>query len=472
MTPRAPEHWLLPADHGYRSARSRLSASSWQPAHYPAAISRPRTREQVRSDVRTATEQGLGITVRSGGHSTSGTHLRDAALVLDLGAFRDIAVDTANATARIGPGATALDAARALEETGLFFPLGHAPTVGLGGFLLAGGNGWNTPVWGHGCDRVLAAEVVLADGRLRTIDTATEPDLFALLRGAGPAFPAVVTAFDVSLVREHPQIHRLLVTADGARPADLGQRLDQVIEQLPPHVETTVFWQPARAPGERPRATIAATSFSPDVTDDGLDPLRTAGLPVLSSTETSPGPSLLRMVDPLPRHHGEAVFSDHAWTDTGYAEVLPLLPERAERLLPASCVLLTTCAGRSRTGSVGSLEAVGAVEASGVAEALYRPGGRMSISPYAHWDPAALPAEVAITWARQVIARLQPMTTGRYVGEADLTDVPASPQECFGRDGAARLATLSARFDPDALLYSPFRSRTHHRRGDDRAGSV
>ena len=81
----------------------------------------------------------------------------------------------------------------------------------------------------------------------------------------------------------------------------------------------------------------------------------------------------------------------------------------------------------------------------------------MSISAYAHWDPAALPPEIAITWARQVIARLQPWSTGRYVGEADLTGT-ATAADCFGPAGAARLAATRARFDPDGLLHTPFPS--------------
>ncbi|WP_147918863.1 FAD-binding oxidoreductase [Ruania zhangjianzhongii] len=453
MSSRLPEHWLLRTDRDYPAERIQLSASNWQPERYPVAISRPRTAEQVRADVLTAAERGLGIAVRSGGHSTSGAYLSDTAVTLDLGGLRDVSLDAASGTAWIGPGLTALGAARALDAAGLFFPLGHSPTVGVGGFLLAGGNGWNTPVWGHGSDRILAAEVVRADGRLLTIDAATEPELFALLRGAGPAFPAVVTAFQVALACEQPQIRRVLLTVDGANPSQLGRRLDEVIDQLPPQVETTLFWHPARAPGERPTAMVAATSFGQDETDDPLTALHTADLPVLSATDAAPGPSMLRLIDPLPRHPGEAVFSHHTWAEAGYAEVLPLLPVWEDRLSPCSCVLLTTSARRSGTG---------VAEMPAAPDGLYRPAGTMSISAYAHWDPATLPPEIGISWTRQVISRLQPWSTGRYVGEADLTDASTSAQECFGNDGAARLAAGRARFDPDHLLHTPFRSPSHH----------
>src|SRR5699024_6865528 len=110
MTYTLPEHWLFPAGRGYAAGRKGLSASSWQPARYPAAISRPRTVAQVRADMLTAEERGLRVAVRSGGHSTSGTHLSNSAVTLDLGGFRDVSLNTTRGTAWIGPGLTALEA--------------------------------------------------------------------------------------------------------------------------------------------------------------------------------------------------------------------------------------------------------------------------------------------------------------------------------------------------------------------------
>jgi len=39
------------------------------------------------------------------------------------------------------PGHARAEINRALAEHGLFFPTGHAPTVGIGGFILGGGYG-------------------------------------------------------------------------------------------------------------------------------------------------------------------------------------------------------------------------------------------------------------------------------------------------------------------------------------------
>ena len=52
-----------------------------------------------------------------------------------------------------------------LEERGRFFPGGHCPTVGIGGFLLQGGQGWNARGWGWAAEYVEAIDVVTADRR-------------------------------------------------------------------------------------------------------------------------------------------------------------------------------------------------------------------------------------------------------------------------------------------------------------------
>src|SRR5262249_20161431 len=81
----------------------------------------------------------------------------------------------------------------------LFFPSGHCMSVGLGGFLLQGGFGWNSRAWGPACASVTAIEVVTADGELVRADATQNADLFWAARGAGPGFFGVVTRFEVKL---------------------------------------------------------------------------------------------------------------------------------------------------------------------------------------------------------------------------------------------------------------------------------
>ncbi|ACQ79927.1 FAD linked oxidase domain protein [Beutenbergia cavernae DSM 12333] len=434
MSGTSTARWTEPSDTAFDRARTSLSASAWQPARTPAAIVRPTDADAVVDAVTRARHDGRRLAVRSGGHSLSWTHLVDGAVTLDLRELRSVELDAATATAWVEPGVTVLEAARALRAAGMSFPLGHAPTVGLGGYLLAGGNGWNTPVWGHGCERILAADVVLPDGTLARIDAASDPDLLRALRGAGSAFPAVVVAFRLQLVRGCPVVSRLTVAVDADRPDALGAALDDVVAASPPHVELTVYWHPGRADGEPPRALVSATAFGPD---DALDAVRSAPF-VTAPPDVVVVDSLAALIETVPRHGGDGMFSHHTWTDAPFRAVLPALPPLERGLSECSSVLLTTSARRA--------------DGAAPSDALYVPRGSMSVSAYAHWDPAAQGHADAIGWARRTIGALDPLSTGRYVGEADLTRGAAALSDCFPPAELEALLATTRRHDPDGVM--------------------
>ncbi|MEK7253673.1 MAG: FAD-binding protein, partial [Bacteroidota bacterium] len=82
-----------------------------------------------------------------------------------------------------------------LKRKGRFFNGGHCPTVGIGGFLLQGGQGWNARGWGWSCQYIEALDVVTADGQLLRASETENEDLFWAARGAEPGFFGVVTCF-------------------------------------------------------------------------------------------------------------------------------------------------------------------------------------------------------------------------------------------------------------------------------------
>jgi FAD/FMN-containing dehydrogenase len=95
-----------------------------------------------------------------------------------------------------GPGQTVQDAQRFLTPRKLFFPFGHAATVGLGGFILAGGQGFFNPGWGMTADRwITQLEIITADGEIRLCNSKENADLFWAARGGGMGFFGVVTKF-------------------------------------------------------------------------------------------------------------------------------------------------------------------------------------------------------------------------------------------------------------------------------------
>jgi hypothetical protein len=53
-----------------------------------------------------------------------------------------------------------------------------------------------------------------------------------------------------------------------------------------------------------------------------------------------------------------------------------------------------------------------------------------------------------------VIAALEPLKVGHYVGEADLSFAPDRVQHCFSPAAWTRLASLKRKHDPNDLFFS------------------
>ena len=184
---------------GYEQARVDGVFNARRPDRFPAAILLAADEADVVAGVRLASEENLRVAVRSGGHSWAAWSVRDGSLLIDLGAMRHISYDPTTHIATINPavrGGTEL--APFLTGHGRAFPGGHCESVGLGGFLLQGGQGWNSRSWGWACENVLAVDVVTAEGELVRADEYQNSDLYWAARGAGPGFPGVVTRFHLN----------------------------------------------------------------------------------------------------------------------------------------------------------------------------------------------------------------------------------------------------------------------------------
>jgi hypothetical protein len=93
----------------------------------------------------------------------------------------------------------------AADAHGLVAALGNCGAVGVAGLTLGGGYGPLNGLYGLAADNLLAADVVLADGRRITTGPDEEPELFWAIRGGGGNF-GVVTSLRVQL---HEKRHML-----------------------------------------------------------------------------------------------------------------------------------------------------------------------------------------------------------------------------------------------------------------------
>ena len=124
-----------------------------------------------------------------------GLPLRVGGLLIDLTQLNQISVDPANRTASVEPHLSNREVIRALAPHGLAFPMGHCPTVKACGFLLSGGIGWNSYLWGPTCLSVVGLDLVTADGRQLHASASENSDLYWAARGGGAGFFAVATRY-------------------------------------------------------------------------------------------------------------------------------------------------------------------------------------------------------------------------------------------------------------------------------------
>ncbi len=199
----------------------------------PALFVHAASLDDVRRAVDFARDRVLPLAVRCGGHSYAGHGLCDGGLVIDLSGLRALSIDADAATIEIGGGALVGMIDKATAERGRATVLGQCPSVGIGGFALGGGVGPLMSGHGLGCDNVLSARLVLADGRVATVSAEENPDLYWAIRGGGGNF-GVATAFTMRL---HP--------VRDVFAGNLVYRADKAIELLRAYAEAVAEQQDA-----------------------------------------------------------------------------------------------------------------------------------------------------------------------------------------------------------------------------------
>jgi len=180
---------VLPDAPGYELAR-RPAIANFQHVR-PQAVVLCSTPMDVSETLAFARRFGVHVAPRSGGHCFAGRSSTEG-IVIDLTPMR--AVSVSGGVATVGAGAR-LDALYdSLQEHDLTIPAGCGATVGIAGLTLGGGLGILGRSHGLTCDHLLAAQVVLADGRVVDCDEHHDGELFWALRGAGGGHFGVVTS--------------------------------------------------------------------------------------------------------------------------------------------------------------------------------------------------------------------------------------------------------------------------------------
>jgi len=440
MTPIFTGQLLRRGDAGFDHAAVGRVFNLRRPDRRPAAVLHAADEADVAAGVRLARAEGLRVAVRSGGHSWAAWSVRDDTLLIDLAAFTGMSYDEETGIVTAGPAVRGgLDLDPFLAARGRFFAGGHCPTVGIGGFLLQGGMGWNCRGWGWAAASIESLRVVTADAEVVECDATQNADLFWAARGSGPGFFGVVTEFRL---RTRPRFHELTQTTyvyPAEAALDVLGWLYHARHDVPSSVELVAV---GITPPLPPEVSYAGSVLVVDgVSFDG-------GPASLAALGTCPvaGQALVRKIA-QPTTIGElraeqlrANPEGHRYTvDNAYLEGEPGV------LIPALAPAFTDLPTAKSFSLWFDLMHLPALPLPDMAVSLQTDiyFAAYVVAEEAAQDPACR------TWVDDTMARLAPFSPGCYLGDSDLAIRP----DTFMSDAAwDRFCAIRAARDPGRLF--------------------
>ena len=165
----------------------------------PAAVTYPKTADQVSAIVKCAVDNSLKVQPRCGGHSYAnyGIGGQDNTIVVDMKNFQQFSMDKSTWQATVGGGTLLGDLTKRLHDNGnRAMAHGTCPQVGIGGHATIGGLGPSSRMWGAALDHVEEVEVVLANSTVVRASATQNQDILFAAKGAAAGF-GIVTEFKV-----------------------------------------------------------------------------------------------------------------------------------------------------------------------------------------------------------------------------------------------------------------------------------
>jgi FAD/FMN-containing dehydrogenase len=426
-------------EEGYEAARRDTVWNQRVPERYPELIVAAVDSDDIRAGLRYAKDNGLKVNIRSGGHSWAANHLRDGAVLLDVSRINHATIDAANGVAVVGPGKGGSILMAELEAQNLFFPAGHCKGVCVGGYLLQGGYGWNSRVWGLACENVIGLDVITAEGEQIHCDADNHADLYWAARGAGPGFFAVVTSYYLKL---YPR-PGACGTSVYVYPIEYADEIYTWARSVSAEVDRRVEMQIVAARSvpsmnlETPAITFASPAFA-DSEKEAEEALAIFGtVPVVDKALVA----IPYMPTDMPTWY-TAVMSnyladyryaaDNMWTSASADDLLPGIHNIIDTIPdhPSHFLWLNWGPSPKRPDMAYSIE-----------DEVY-------LALYGAWKDESDDAKYG-DWARSNMAAMSHLATGIQLADENLGQRPAR----FASDDAmARLDKIRGAYDPDGLF--------------------
>jgi len=432
---------LTPSDPGYEDARVPFNAMQ---TDRPGLIVRCTGTADVVDAVKFAGQNGIEITVRGGGHSVAGLSSSDGGMVLDLSLMNGVEVDPEARVARVQGGALWGDVDRETQLFGLATPGGVVSDTGVAGLTLSGGYGWLRRKWGLACDNIVSAQVVGADGTVRTASADVNPDLYWAIRGGGGNF-GVVTSFTFRLYPLGPIVAFAGVFYAQKDASQVLRGYREYFKNAPDEVtpEAIAITMPADPHLPEPihdqECFIVAAVYAgdPDKGMEVLQPLRELATPLADISQPMPFTAVQSAFDGFfPRGQLRSYWKSLYLSELS-DEVIDLIAEKGgER--PTYLTFVDVYVNGGAMGRVASEET-----AFGDRSAPYM------VAVIGNWDDQTDDAD-NVGWIRDAWEEIGRFGTGstylNFTGQVD-EDVDVGVSEAYG-ENLRRLAELKAAFDP------------------------
>jgi FAD/FMN-containing dehydrogenase len=294
-----PGRLSMPGDTSYAEATAIWPKPVGRMAR---AVVRCRAAEDVQLALRAARDCDLPLSVRGGGHDWAGRALCEG-LVIDLSGMRGVTV-AADETAQVAGGARAADVLAATDPLGLAAVTGSVGAVGLAGLTLGGGYGPLIGRFGLALDNLIAAEVVLPDGRSVVASDDSEAELLWALRGGGNF--GAVTAMRLRLHRL-PSVWLGMLLYPFAEAKAVFERCVDIVNSGPDELtaQVGVVSTPAVM-------IIPAWCGAPDEGEAHTTPFLKLGTLLMGAVETKPFQAALTVYDPF-LVNGRRTFMETCW---------------------------------------------------------------------------------------------------------------------------------------------------------------
>ncbi len=437
-------------DSNYEIWRQSMHWHRSKPDRYPDIIVQAQSIEDVIAAVNYAAKNRHKIAIKSGGHNSTGPSLREGGMLLDVAPLNDIQIDSSKQIASIQPGVKSLQLVTEARSEGLSFPVPHCPSVGLSGFVMGGGIGWNySHCGGMSCFSIESAEVVTADGRLVTASANENPDLLWAIRGAGPGFFGVVTRLGLKL---YPLPNAILASSYILPLDDLEivtRSMDELMDIKDDKVEVIALLAhnpaaPSEAPAEKSKICFVTAFAFADSDEEAmamLSPFTESTLARQSLIKSENQPfSFEELYDKffsleVPAGRMARYAVDNVMTDEP-GKVLHALADHFRRAPSPHAHVLA--------GYGMNLQAR--------EDACFSSIANCYLGCYAIWDKEEYD-DVNYGWLGETVPIMEPYAKGHYVNEVEPRFNPDRIRQCFSNDAWKRLEQLRAKYDPDGVFH-------------------